>query len=482
MGLLSTAARNGRNGDTRLAHVTPGEVVIPKEVARYSPGLISNVANRSRSMGIDPSRTMVGHGRKNPKTGIEEFATKKEIATALLPQTAAQKAASTATVIGTPGGSYDYALTAGQNVNAVQAAKAAGISTSSGIKEFTRKYNPNTDTSTYKTGDAITPRLSAADQKYANKYSDPLPSYTAPVATGTDPATVPTKTPAAIEAERLAKEQADAAAAAAAAAKVAPSYLTPADLTKRNVGTNETVSGNMNTLLDEDGQYIQDARNRSMMQMNERGLINTSIAGQAGQQAAIQAALQIANPDAATYGRAADYNASLSNQAAMHNMDAANSFASQNIDIAARVQAQTREFEQAIKTANINNTASLSNNIIQNNILSPEIKRRLLDSLGQKGLGSATMKDNDLLDNITNELIKAAPPQKDGKKGSTGTTKDANTIGTTPKGYDFEIGQTGPLGGAPTGYMVTISLNKTGVTQSPRLATIKDANDWIAQH
>jgi len=37
MGLLNSVAAQGRNGDTRLAHVTPGEVVIPKEVAAIRP-------------------------------------------------------------------------------------------------------------------------------------------------------------------------------------------------------------------------------------------------------------------------------------------------------------------------------------------------------------------------------------------------------------------------------------------------------------
>ena len=80
-GLINAAAQ-GRNGDTRMAHVTPGEVIIPKEVAALRPDLVAHVGNAIRGMGGNPSQTIVGGGRINPKTGIEEFASAEEVTAA----------------------------------------------------------------------------------------------------------------------------------------------------------------------------------------------------------------------------------------------------------------------------------------------------------------------------------------------------------------------------------------------------------------
>ena len=82
MGLISTVADQGRGGDTRLAHVTPGEVVIPKEVAALRPDLVAHVGEQIRAMGGNPQSLTVGRGRINPATGIEEFATEAEVTAA----------------------------------------------------------------------------------------------------------------------------------------------------------------------------------------------------------------------------------------------------------------------------------------------------------------------------------------------------------------------------------------------------------------
>lgn len=68
----------------RLAHVTEGEVVIPKEVAAIRPELVAHVAETLKRMGGDPTKLQVGRGYINPKTGIEEFATRDEVRQAYL--------------------------------------------------------------------------------------------------------------------------------------------------------------------------------------------------------------------------------------------------------------------------------------------------------------------------------------------------------------------------------------------------------------
>ena len=67
-------ALQGRGGDTEIAHMTPGEVVIPARLR--TPEVIAAVARAAQQAGIDPRRLVVGSGRNavNPRTGQEEFA------------------------------------------------------------------------------------------------------------------------------------------------------------------------------------------------------------------------------------------------------------------------------------------------------------------------------------------------------------------------------------------------------------------------
>lgn len=60
------------------------------------------------------------------------------------------------------------------------------------------------------------------------------------------------------------------------------------------------VSDQLNNLLDENSRYIQSARGRANQATNARGLINSSIGVGAGESAAINAALPIAQQDAQT--------------------------------------------------------------------------------------------------------------------------------------------------------------------------------------
>lgn len=62
-------AKQGRHGDTQIAHLTPGEVVVPRSAATMARGLLSDA-------GIDPDRYTVSHdaNSRNPRTGLLEFA------------------------------------------------------------------------------------------------------------------------------------------------------------------------------------------------------------------------------------------------------------------------------------------------------------------------------------------------------------------------------------------------------------------------
>ena len=68
----------GRGGDSTLAHLTPGEVVLPAEMME-DPQFESAVESRFKEVGLNPEEYVVGLGiaSLNPQTGLEEFFLKK---------------------------------------------------------------------------------------------------------------------------------------------------------------------------------------------------------------------------------------------------------------------------------------------------------------------------------------------------------------------------------------------------------------------
>jgi hypothetical protein len=72
--LAQQIAAAGRGPDTTLAHLTPGEVVLPPEMME-SPSFETAVENRFRELDLNPEQYVVGMGiaSLNPQTGLEEF-------------------------------------------------------------------------------------------------------------------------------------------------------------------------------------------------------------------------------------------------------------------------------------------------------------------------------------------------------------------------------------------------------------------------
>lgn len=197
-------------------------------------------------------------------------------------------------------------------------------------------------------------------------------------------------------------------------------HLDPNALQRRIINPrNETVAGQLDSILAADSPYLQQARARGQRVAAGRGLINSSMAASAGEDAAISAALNVATPDAATYGRAADYNTALVNQASMFNAEADNQFSMQRLNIEADAATQQRQLQDAaaaraqqLSIANLQdattrfqaelssntsryntdagyrdtverNRTTLVNNILMTTDLSPDRKAQLLESLGQ---------------------------------------------------------------------------------------------------
>jgi hypothetical protein len=83
--------------------------------------------------------------------------------------------------------------------------------------------------------------------------------------------------------------------------------------TKLEVSDKSLVSNQLSSLLNSDSPYLQRARARATEYANSRGLLNSSIAATAGEAAAIDASLPVAQSDAETYGRADEFNATQAN-------------------------------------------------------------------------------------------------------------------------------------------------------------------------
>ncbi len=82
----------------------------------------------------------------------------------------------------------------------------------------------------------------------------------------------------------------------------APTY-TPARYDITNPAK-ETTYGQVQTLLDDDSPLLQRARARAYQQSNARGLLNTNLAVQSGEQAVYDTAYEIAKHDAPVYRQA----------------------------------------------------------------------------------------------------------------------------------------------------------------------------------
>lgn len=81
-----------------------------------------------------------------------------------------------------------------------------------------------------------------------------------------------------------------------------------------DVSGNQTVANQLTALLASDNPLIQQARARAMQQSNARGLSNSSIAQTAGDAAAYDAMMKVAQQDASTNATAAQSNTAAQNQ------------------------------------------------------------------------------------------------------------------------------------------------------------------------
>jgi hypothetical protein len=122
-------------------------------------------------------------------------------------------------------------------------------------------------------------------------------------------------------------------------ATTTPTSYTP---TLNTISNKDTVSGQVNDLLSADNPIMQTARTQAAQAANSRGLLNSSMAVQSGEQAAINSALPIAQQDAATNFANEQANQSASNAGGQFNSNSAN-----------QLQLQGLRGDQATNVANI---------------------------------------------------------------------------------------------------------------------------------
>lgn len=135
------------------------------------------------------------------------------------------------------------------------------------------------------------------------------------------------------------------------------------DPAKWTITPDQTVAGQMNTLTDANNPFTQQARTRAQQTANQRGLLNTSMALTAADSAAYDAALPIAQADAANASKVAGYNTDQLYQTGVKNFDAQNQAGIANASQAnqmaqANLSAQTQKYindqntqtQMAIKT------------------------------------------------------------------------------------------------------------------------------------
>ena len=100
--------------------------------------------------------------------------------------------------------------------------------------------------------------------------------------------------------------------------------------TPYDVPANATVQDRVKAIVGEDSPLMQQAKQRATQEMAQRGLVNSSLAVGAGEQAVIAQALPIAQQDAQTYANAATNTANQKNAASQFNTGSENTVALTN--------------------------------------------------------------------------------------------------------------------------------------------------------
>lgn len=136
--------------------------------------------------------------------------------------------------------------------------------------------------------------------------------------------------------------------------------------TQLNVGANQTVAGQLQNIDNANSPLIQAARTQALQQANANGLLNSTMAITAGDTAAYNASLPIAQQDAATNQAAAATNAAAANTFATQNQNAANTADQFNSSANNTLTEQQLSNQTALSNAQTAANTSLATNAASN--------------------------------------------------------------------------------------------------------------------
>lgn len=179
------------------------------------------------------------------------------------------------------------------------------------------------------------------------------------------------------------------------------------DPVKWNVDKNQTVSGQLEDILKDGSPLLDQAETSARQRANASGLLNSSMAVTAGQDALYRTALPIATADAATYNKAAGYNTDEANQFSLQNANMQNQAAGFNASSANKKDSDLLSADTSIKTANIGAEASKANAFTSANASTRNAEIGADASKYNANLSAETQKALAGLDSNTRNLVQS---------------------------------------------------------------------------
>ncbi len=144
-----------------------------------------------------------------------------------------------------------------------------------------------------------------------------------------------------------------------AGAEGAPGSVSQYTAEQNALAPNQTVAGNLQTILSQSSPLMTQARTQGLEQANARGLANSSIGIESAQQAVTAAALPIAQQDAQTALSVAQTNQAAANQELANNASAQNQYGLQQMAGQQSLDLATIQNNAQVQLANINNQNKL---------------------------------------------------------------------------------------------------------------------------
>lgn len=233
----------------------------------------------------------------------------------------------------------------------------------------------------------------------ANNYNAATPQYSDPTAGYAAPSSAPSAS-----ATGTGYNASSAAAQGYGATDASANGYTATDVKAPDpmgVGTNQTVQGQLAGILSSNSPLMQYAYNQALAGANDRGLLNSSMAIGAAQNAVYSNALPIAQADAGTYQNTALANFNAANQNAQANAAAANQASQFGAQAQNTASLQNAQFQNAASQfgAQAQNTAALQNAQFQNT--ASQFGAQAQNTASLQNAQNATQLQNTTMNNAT---------------------------------------------------------------------------------